>query len=550
VDRKSKRARRLRTTTHAIVPEFYLRRAPDALESHSTLEAHFDELGFSKNLDPNPLTSVEYCRVARQNGVFLENASDFRCFCNAISINSLFSTHPLICPGWISFQLGLNEGDIDDLYNHTLSTEWFSPHPMIRPIPVARVAEEENVSDVSVHHFIRFLRRNVAEYSMLDLKLYGKSHKDLAAVSDDVYSLALHFLRDGLFQNRLKYKGISLPRNNDYGSTLSLFLAHAIDSLKDSPEIDFEVPGTNLTRLPSRKDLHYSTLLKHIEALKQSDGFAEEDADVLKSVLISAIAASSGTRGHRVVFPYTHTPRAQVSILDTDLATHSKRQRRVVYTVNIGGYDDLSDCPQMPGYEYYVVTDRPATVAAGNITVVRPTIREYDTKRACLWYKTHPHILFPDAEACVWMDANIISGPEAADLLIAHEALSEVATFHHPDRDCIYEEAKVIVDKRLDDRATVDSVLNNLRAEGFPAHNGLFETNVMYSRSNDHGVRRFFDEWWRRIVLGSRRDQLSFTPAARRCGVTISLLDGNHSAKTSRVFSKSKHVNPLGRITV
>jgi hypothetical protein len=130
---------------------------------------------------------------------------------------------------------------------------------------------------------------------------------------------------------------------------------------------------------------------------------------------------------------------------------------------------------------------------------------------------------------------------------MAHETLAEVATFIHPDRNCIYEEAEQISRLGLDHSETIQTCVKRLHEAGMPLQNGLFETNVLYSKPADYAVRNFYDTWWRNIFLGSRRDQMSFTFAAFLTNVMITPLDNRHSTKTSRFFRKRPHRQPKGR---
>ncbi len=178
---------------------------------------------------------------------------------------------------------------------------------------------------------------------------------------------------------------------------------------------------------------------------------------------------------------------------------------------------------------------------------MRPTLRRRDVKRQCLFYKTHPHSLFAQAEFTTWIDSNIECLSSAGSVLSTHENLSEIATFAHPDRSCIYTEAEEIERQALDHKDIVQAVVKRLKADGVPEKGGLYETNVLFSRAQDMLVREFMQTWWRLIALGSRRDQLSFTHAAHLTGLDIGLLDGRDSAKTSRHFIKRPHVSRKNR---
>ncbi|RID89647.1 hypothetical protein D2N39_22120 [Gemmobacter lutimaris] len=165
-----------------------------------------------------------------------------------------------------------------------------------------------------------------------------------------------------------------------------------------------------------------------------------------------------------------------------------------------------------------------------------------------MWYKTHPHLLFKGVDHVTWIDGNIIAAPGAGKLLEAHETFSEIATFQHPDRNCVYDEAASIVALELDQPDVIEKHVDRLRNLGVPEKFGLYETNVLYSKPMDYAVAQFFDHWWKEIFFGSRRDQMSFTLAAHLSkGVVVNSLDGKKCAKNSKYFSKRKHFRPAGR---
>ena len=109
--------------------------------------------------------------------------------------------------------------------------------------------------------------------------------------------------------------------------------------------------------------------------------------------------------------PNTRTSNNLINKILTDEELLSKRNfetnRRIVYSVNIGGYDELPIPPQMDNCSYFLITDAVEIHSDIPWTIVRPTFNESDIKRLCLWYKTHPHILFPNADFVTWIDSNI-----------------------------------------------------------------------------------------------------------------------------------------------
>ena len=80
----------------------------------------------------------------------------------------------------------------------------------------------------------------------------------------------------------------------------------------------------------------------------------------------------------------------------------------------------------------------------------------------------------------------------------------------HPERDCIYEEAKAVLKHRRDNAKTVKSQIKKIKEDGFPKHFGLSENNVLIRYHKDPITIKFMDKWWNMLKKGSKRDQLSF----------------------------------------
>ena len=80
----------------------------------------------------------------------------------------------------------------------------------------------------------------------------------------------------------------------------------------------------------------------------------------------------------------------------------------------------------------------------------------------------------------------------------------------HPERDCIYEEAKAVLKHRRDNAKSVRAQIKKIKQDGFPEHFGLSENNVLIRYHKDPVTIKFMDKWWKMLMKGSKRDQLSF----------------------------------------
>lgn len=177
----------------------------------------------------------------------------------------------------------------------------------------------------------------------------------------------------------------------------------------------------------------------------------------------------------------------------------------------IGGYDDIYQ-PEVTDerYDYFLFCDcfKEEKVGIWNVKKV-PYIND-DKTRIARYVKTHPHELLPEYDATIWIDANIsIISCELYERGI--DLLNKdinVAGIKHPFRDCIYDEAFVVLANGLEYERIINKWCHFLRQSEYPRHNGLFESNVLYRRNNQV-TNNANDLWWSYINHYSRRDQLS-----------------------------------------
>ena len=515
---------------------------------------HFCDIGFDLDLAPAPLVDIRFVKtVGAGVGWPVGNVKDLLATLGAVGAGSTIGWSPRVVPAWIAAQLGLSQQAaaamrFEDLLQMPRQPIALSPHPGLTA--TAWDAEHPTLADALA---ARVTDAALGANSILDLAQYPRQHADLARSLTAPAEVFDHAWSSGLRQNRLKYLGATAPNwmNHDQllrNCVLTLYKAAIADRVMDGDKAADRIPDRPTDRFRGNPDT--------LRIARQFDPKTGENPPELEPLLellplvdsrAGFLAPVPGVEPVVRFAPVVHRPEA---VLDSDVFTGRLRERteRVVYSMNLGLYDETPVPPQLDDCAYYLLTDAARVQPDLPWRIVRPTLSERDRKRLCLWYKSHPHLLFPEARHAIWIDGNIESLPGSEAILTAQEALAEVAAFAHPDRDCIYEEAEAIVNLGLDDPQVIEACVARMRSTEMPAHNGLFETNVLYTRPRDYAVARFLDRWWREIFLGSRRDQMSFTYAGFLTGVEISPLDSRHNAKTSRFFRKRPHRNAEGRL--
>ena len=214
---------------------------------------------------------------------------------------------------------------------------------------------------------------------------------------------------------------------------------------------------------------------------------------------------------------------------------------QVVYTAISQGYDRLQPVPihARRGATFVAFLETSECVEPWEI---RPLERRHtDRVRDVRAYKILPQRFFPEAEISLWLDGKMELAV-SLDRLLEFLQDADLAVFDHASRCCLYEEACHCIHRRLDDPEIMYRQIQRYTRAGFPANWGLVDTAVLLRRHNPK-MEEFCRTWWQEIEHGSRRDQLSFTYCAWKCGLKFRLLPG--FTHRNQLFKIHRHLRSL-----
>lgn len=197
--------------------------------------------------------------------------------------------------------------------------------------------------------------------------------------------------------------------------------------------------------------------------------------------------------------------------------------RTTVYTAIFGDYDNLKVPTVVElGISYVVLTDWKKALPYP--WLARAVSRKHaDARRESRRYKLLAHQFFPDADITLWHGGNIQLRQKPRIMVEDMLGDADIAAFKHPHRDCLYDEAKICLDWKLDEPGRINRQMNKYRNEGFPEHFGLTACWFMIRR-NTKVVQEFCDLWW--SELDSVRDQLSFDYVRWKTGIRVKWIPG------------------------
>ena len=208
------------------------------------------------------------------------------------------------------------------------------------------------------------------------------------------------------------------------------------------------------------------------------------------------------------------------------------------------------------GIDYICFTDQPAHKIPSPWQVRPLEIISEDPNRNAKQYKLQPHKFMDDYPEVCWMDANFLLKKNPFNLL-SPEDTSPIFGKHF-ERNCLYQEAEVVKSMGLDPPEVIEQQMTRYRQEGFPENYGMAECGF-YVLPQSWPNAWLFDTWWREVVQGSRRDQLSFMYSAWRTNIPIKLVENFRNSEyaawkphieMSQLYNKTKQLREVKGIKV
>lgn len=194
----------------------------------------------------------------------------------------------------------------------------------------------------------------------------------------------------------------------------------------------------------------------------------------------------------------------------------TEMNKKVVYTCVTGGYDTVHDPTYISqGFDYICFTDN--LNIKSDIWKIKPLPKETENLsqvKKQRYVKLNPHLLLKEYDISIWVDANVTLKGDLNEF-IKSNVTNDCSVYvpKHPNRDCIYDEEKIVLIMRKDKSENTNPQIKRYEKEGFPHKYGLLQSNIMLRKHNEQDCISLMEEWWKELKNGSHRDQLSFNYA-------------------------------------
>ncbi len=200
--------------------------------------------------------------------------------------------------------------------------------------------------------------------------------------------------------------------------------------------------------------------------------------------------------------------------------------KTAIYTAITGEYDSIRQPESiLKGVDYICFS---SSIMASQIGVwqIRPI--QYENKsqiRKSRFPKINPHLVLKEYDASLYVDGNIrLTEDFNLALKRAEASNTTCAMVKHPERQCTYDEALLLVMLLIGEPFKIVRQMVHLIKMGLKANEGLFVCSVIYRRHNDPQVMKFSETWWRNYCKYAYRDQLSVMGALRTAALTPAIL--------------------------
>lgn len=197
--------------------------------------------------------------------------------------------------------------------------------------------------------------------------------------------------------------------------------------------------------------------------------------------------------------------------------------RKVIYSVNVGGYDKLRPPPAAPGWDCVLFTDRPLPWHAQIFNrrrwrVVVLDLQNLPRATASRRPKLLPHLYLKDWDYSLYVDGSIVFHDDATrwgDIMNWPNFGAAI----HPYRANPYDEAEECIRQGKAPAEILRAQMSAYREAGLPEDAPLYENGVLLRRHHDPEVIALDEAWWDEFERFPHRDQISLPFASWRTGI-------------------------------
>ena len=202
---------------------------------------------------------------------------------------------------------------------------------------------------------------------------------------------------------------------------------------------------------------------------------------------------------------------------------------KVVYTCLFGGHEDLNDQPVSAGssWDFVCFTDR-SDLESQTWKIRKISTQGLDSPRESRRPKLLPHRFLGEYDHSLYIDNSMVLKRLPEEIFQSCGANdTPFCCLKHPERDCTYDEAELVIQLQMDDEERVREQMDFYQSRGLPRHAGLVAGGFLLRHHNNEQVIAHGEDWFSHVLRFSKRDQLSFQFNSRRHELSYKAIDAD-----------------------
>lgn len=183
--------------------------------------------------------------------------------------------------------------------------------------------------------------------------------------------------------------------------------------------------------------------------------------------------------------------------------------KKAIFTVIIGGYDELIPAPSFEGWDCFLFTDTNPVDSKG--WTVRFAVKAYDAQKESRRHKINSHHYLPDYDLVCYVDGNVRLIKEPPSYPFRPFRNSSIGIYRHADE---------LIRLRKADPSVISRQLNFYKMSHLVGNAPIFE-NHFFVRRHDPETNSIHDAWWNHIEMFANTDQIPLSAIIEARGTAL-----------------------------
>ena len=182
-----------------------------------------------------------------------------------------------------------------------------------------------------------------------------------------------------------------------------------------------------------------------------------------------------------------------------------------VYTVITGDYDNVLIPENVSSdLDYFLFTNNNNIKSDFWIVVYIENVEKLNNAYLSRHVKFFHKKYLRGYDYSIYQDSSVRIIGDMKEFIRKYYVSGALICFNHSKNNCIYDEEKDCEALKKDSVEVMRRQMDMYRSEQYPEHNGLILGTVLVRSHHSGEVDQLMEEWWKQLINGSKRDQLSF----------------------------------------